>query len=181
MRRIILLIIYALTTTMTFAQEKKIERIEIWHSYEDLYSLYIVPASCDFPLNHGPIVLTDSISISIICEFLSAIEQLDEDRFTDTRFRIEFFSKDEISVLCFGRPKLGMIYQNRLFKYNDPLCSHLISIIKESGAIEPKKIRTPQLSSDDINSITKIQLPPSIKPKTANLQSNIRELNLDLR
>lgn len=145
MRNIILLILVCITATTISAQNKDVEKIEITHTYEDLYITYIAPLSCDDTQKHGPIVIKDSVKIAEICELFNNSKQGAKYQIPDVRCKIElFFKNNEISTLCFGQPKEGMVYSNKIFEYNDELCSYLIEIIKESGAKEPQRVMPPQ-------------------------------------
>ncbi|MBW6534547.1 MAG: hypothetical protein K0B11_06030 [Mariniphaga sp.] len=147
MKSLIVLLFICISSTIC-AQKITVEKIQISHTYKDLYISYIAPLNCNDNQEFGPIIIVDSLIISEICELLNNSIQCNNYQIPDVRFKVEFFSNNEIYTLCFGQSGEGMIYLNKIYKYNKMLCKYLIKIIEESGAEKPKKIIPPKIGND---------------------------------
>lgn len=136
---------------VSLTQNRVCKEIKITHTYEDLYISYTAPKGCDENQRHGPIIVTDSLVIAKIYNLLLKNKECQECRFKpDVRFKVEFVFDNESYFLCFGESGesisySGMSYAGKLYKYNTPLCSLIIDIIKKSGAKRPERYKPPKL------------------------------------
>lgn len=146
----LIVFIFICVHLLSIAQNKNCREIKITHTAEDLYTLPTVPVGCDENQKHGPIIITDSLEIEKIYSLLLKSKECQEYRFEpDVRFKVEFVSDNESYFLCFSDPKDTMSFAGKLYKYNTPLCSLIIDIIKKTGVKLPKFIDPPEIKSNE--------------------------------
>lgn len=124
-------------------QDRNIDKIEIRHTYEDLYITYIAPLSCEDQQEHGPIVMTDSSELNAISDLLEGLKKDSISQTPDVRFKISIFNNNKVSYLCFGHNSEGIVFNNVTYKYNPELCNYLIKLIEKTGAKKPKRVTPP--------------------------------------
>lgn len=139
------IILLSSTLVLNLCQDKSCDKIQIFHSYEDLYITYIAPLNCDDNQKNGPIDVVDTDSINKIISLLKKSELSNSTYTPDVRFKVIFNHKNEQKILCFGQPGETMTYSDTIYKYNDELCSYIIKIIESTGASKPQKVQPPSM------------------------------------
>ncbi len=117
-----------------------VEKITITDDYSLLFSLKITPTSCSEELGHGPIVITDSLTIRNLVETLNNSFKTENNESQDICIKVNFHLKDRILTVCMNCGDSGQMYIGDTgYEYNENFFNNIAKLIEATGVKEPRK------------------------------------------
>ncbi len=117
-----------------------VNKVTITDDYSLLFSLKIAPTSCSEELGHGPIVITDSLSIKNLVETLNMSTKAEKKESQDICFKVNFHLKDRIIAVCMNCGDSGQMFiEETGYEYNENFFNNIVNLIEATGVKKPRK------------------------------------------